>query len=59
MEKNNLPFSLLSKEIQFFQQNFKQVGIIFVLVLLISFLFPGGETLQYSYKTSVNDLLRE
>jgi len=57
MEKNNLPFSLLSKEIQFFQQNFKQVGIIFVLVLLISFLFPGGETLQYSYK--INDITRE
>ena len=54
MDKNNLPFSLLSKEIQFFQQNFKQVGIIFVLVLVISFLFPGGETLQYSYKINDN-----
>ena len=57
MEKNNLPFSFLNKEIQFFQQNFKQVGIIFLLVLFISFLFPGGETLQYSYK--INDITRE
>ncbi len=57
MDKNNLPFSFLNREIQFFQQNFKQVGIIFMLVLLISFLFPGGETLQYSYK--INDITRE
>jgi putative nucleotidyltransferase with HDIG domain len=57
MEKNNLPFSFLNKEIQFFRQNLKQVGIIFFLVLLISFLFPGGETLQYSYK--VNDITRD
>ncbi len=57
MKKNNLPFSFLEKEIKFFQQNLKQIGIIFSLVILISLLFPGGETLKYSYK--INDITRE
>ncbi|MFL2994775.1 MAG: HD family phosphohydrolase [Candidatus Neomarinimicrobiota bacterium] len=57
MKKDNLPFSFLEKEIKFFQQNLKQVGIIFFLVILISLLFPGGETLKYSYK--INDITRE
>ena len=57
MKKDNLPFSFLEKEIKFFQQNLKQIGIIFFLVILISLLFPGGETLKYSYK--INDITRE
>jgi len=57
MKKDNLPFSFLEKEIKFFQQNLKQIGIIFFLVVLISLLFPGGETLKYSYK--INDITRE
>ena len=57
MKKNNLPFSFFKKEVRFFQQNLKQVGIIFLLVILISLLFPGGETLKYSYK--INDITRE
>ena len=50
MGKENLTSSFLSKEIKFFQQNLKQIGIIFSLVILISLLFPGGEALKYSYK---------
>ena len=57
MRKDNLPFFFLEKEIKFFQQNLKQIGIIFFLVILISLLFPGGETLKYSYK--INDITRE
>ena len=57
MRKDNLPISFLEKEIDFFQQNLKQIGIIFSLVILISLLFPGGETLKYSYK--INDITRE
>ena len=57
MKKDNLPFSFLKKEIKFFQQNLKQIGIIFFLVILISLLFPGGETLKYSYK--INDITRD
>ena len=57
MRKDNLPISFLEKEIDFFQQNLKQIGIIFFLVILISLLFPGGETLKYSYK--INDVTRE
>ena len=57
MKKSNLPFSFFKKEVRFFQQNLKQVGIIFLLVILISLLFPGGETLKYSYK--INDITRE
>ena len=38
MEKENLTSSFLSKEIKFFQQNLKQIGIIFSLVILISLL---------------------
>jgi len=57
MKKDNLPFSFLEKEIKFFQQNLEQIGIIFFLVILISLLFPEGETLKYSYK--INDITRE
>ena len=48
MGKENLTSSFLSKEIKFFQQNLKQIGIIFSLVILISLLFPGGEALKLS-----------
>tara|TARA_Y100001970_G_scaffold90730_1_gene114441 strand:+ start:124 stop:2394 length:2271 start_codon:yes stop_codon:yes gene_type:complete len=41
----------------FFVANWKQIGIIFCLVIFISFLFPRGEVLQYSYK--LNDITRE
>ena len=41
----------------FFIDNWRQIGIIFCLVILISFLFPRGEVLQYSYK--LNDITRE
>ena len=57
MGKENLTYPFLSKEIKFFQQNLKQIGIIFSLVILISLLFPGGEALKYSYK--INDVTRE
>ena len=57
MGKENLTSSFLSKEIKFFQQNLKQIGSIFSLVILISLLFPGGEALKYSYK--INDITRE
>ena len=57
MGKENLTPSFLSKEIKFFQENLKQIGIIFALVILISLLFPGGEALKYSYK--INDITRE
>ena len=57
MGKENITPSFLSKEIKFFQQNLKQIGIIFSLVILISLLFPGGEALKYSYK--INDVTRE
>ena len=57
MRKDNLPFSFLEEEIKFFQQNLKQIGIIFFLVILISLLFPEGETLKYSYK--INDITGE
>ena len=57
MGKENLTTSFFSKEINFFQQNLKQIGIIFSLVILISLLFPGGEALKYSYK--INDVTRE
>tara|TARA_B100000073_G_scaffold277996_1_gene238293 strand:+ start:153 stop:2462 length:2310 start_codon:yes stop_codon:yes gene_type:complete len=57
MGKDNLQFSFLSKEIKFFQQNLKQIGIIFFLVIFISLLFPAGEALKYSYK--INDVTRE
>jgi len=43
--------------ISFIKNNWKQIGIIFLLVILISFLFPRGESLQYSYK--LNDITRE
>ncbi len=41
----------------FFIDNWRQISIIFCLVILISFLFPSGEALQYSYK--LNDITRE
>ena len=43
--------------ISFFIDNWQQISIIFCLVVLISFLFPRGEVLQYSYK--LNDITRE
>ena len=53
---NNSIFSIL-KQFSFLNENWKQIGIIFFLVILISFLFPRGEALQYSYK--LNDITRE
>jgi len=51
--------SILAKDsrISFFIDNWQQISIIFCLVILISFLFPRGEVLQYSYK--LNDITRE
>ena len=46
-----------SEKFSFLSENWKQIGIIFSLVVLISFLFPVGEALQYSYK--LNDIARE
>ena len=45
------------ERLSFFNENWKQIGIIFCLIILISFLFPRGYTLQYSYK--LNDITRE
>ena len=45
------------ERLSFFNENWKQIGIIFCLIILISFLFPRGEALQYSYK--LNDITRE
>ena len=45
------------ERLSFFNENWKQIGIILCLIILISFLFPRGETLQYSYK--LNDITRE
>ena len=51
--------SILSRNrrFSFFLDNWQQMSIIFCLVILISFLFPRGEVLQYSYK--LNDITRE
>ena len=51
--------SVLSRDsrILFFIDNWRQISIIFCLVILISFLFPRGEVLQYSYK--LIDITRE
>ena len=51
--------SILSKnsKLSFFIDNWRQISIILCLVILISFLFPSGEVLQYSYK--LNDVTRE
>ena len=51
--------SILSRNsrVSFFIDNWQQISIIFCLVILISFLFPRGEVLQYSYK--LNDITRE
>ena len=46
-----------SEKFSFLSGNWKQIGIIFSLAVLISFLFPVGEALQYSYK--LNDIARE
>ena len=45
------------ERLSFFNENWKQIGIVLCLIILISFLFPRGETLQYSYK--LNDITRE
>ena len=45
------------ERLSFFNKNWKQIGIIFCLKILKSFLFPRGEALQYSYK--LNDITRE
>ena len=45
------------EKLSFINKNWKQIGIIFCLIILISFLFPRGYTLQYSYK--LNDITRE
>ena len=45
------------KGLSFFYESWKQIGIILCLIILISFLFPRGEALQYSYK--LNDITRE
>ena len=45
------------ERLSFFNKNWKQIGIILCLIILISFLFTSGETLQYSYK--LNDITRE
>ena len=45
------------EKFSFLSENWKQIGIIFSLVVLISFLFPRGDTLKYSYK--LNDITRE
>ena len=51
--------SILSSNnsISFLIKNWQQISIIFCLVILISFLFPRGEVLQYFYK--LNDITRE
>ena len=48
---------LIKSRFSFFIENWRQISIIFSLVILISFLFPRGEVLQYSYK--LNDITRE
>ena len=57
MSKINNSIMSILKKFSFFNKNWKQIGIIFFLVILISFLFPRGEALQYSYK--LNDITRE
>ena len=54
--KSKLLFPNIER-LSFFNENWKQIGIILCLIILISFLFPRGETLQYSYK--LNDITRE
>ena len=57
MAKINKPISSIFEKSKFLNENWKQIGIIFCLVIFISFLFPRGEALQYSYK--LNDITRE
>ena len=57
MTKNNLQKYFFIQKFSFLNRYWKQIGIIFFLVILISFLFPRGEALQYSYK--LNDITRE
>ena len=57
MTKNSYHKKSIIPKFSFFNTYWKQIGIIFSLVILISFLFPRGEALQYSYK--LNDITRE
>ena len=57
MSKKNKSILNNLEKFSFLSENWKQIGIIFFLVVLISLLFPRGDTLQYSYK--LNDITRE
>ena len=57
MSKENKSILNNLEKFSFLSENWKQIGIIFILVVLISLLFPRGDTLQYSYK--LNDITRE
>ena len=57
MSKENKSILNNLEKFSFLSENWKQIGIIFFLVVLISLLFPRGDTLQYSYK--LNDITRE
>lgn len=57
MTKNNYHKYSIFQKFLFLNTYWKQIVIIFSLVTLISFLFPRGEALQYSYK--LNDITRE
>ena len=56
MSKTNNSIYTILKQFSFLNENWKQIGIIFFLVILISFLFPTGEALQYTYK--LNDITK-
>ena len=57
MLKINLTKFYSLKQVMFLKKYWKQISIILTLVFFVSFLFPGGEILKYSYK--VNDVTRE
>ena len=57
MFKINLTKFYNLKQVIFFKKYWKQISIILTLVFFVSFLFPGGEILKYSYK--LNDVTRE
>ena len=57
MSKENKSILNNLEKFSFLSENWKQIGIIFFLVVLISLLFPRGDTLQYSYK--LKDITRE
>ena len=57
MGKKLSSISSISSRFSFFIENWRQISIILSLVIIISFLFPRGEVLQYSYK--LNDITRE